>query len=50
MLDRNRGKQIVELLSKACHEHSVATLMVTHDESVLSSADRVMHISDGKLS
>ena len=50
MLDQNRGKQIVELLSKECHDHSVATLMVTHDQSVLSSADRVVNISDGRLS
>jgi putative ABC transport system ATP-binding protein len=50
MLDQNRGKQIVELLSQECHDHSVATLMVTHDQSVLSSADRVINISDGQLS
>ena len=50
MLDQNRGKQIVELLSKACHEHNVATLMVTHDHNVLSTADRVVTISDGQLS
>ncbi|MDH3509270.1 MAG: ABC transporter ATP-binding protein [Gammaproteobacteria bacterium] len=49
MLDQNRGKQIVELLSKECHEHSVATLMVTHDHNVLASADRVLNISDGRL-
>jgi putative ABC transport system ATP-binding protein len=50
MLDQNRGKQIVDLLSKACHEHNVATLMVTHDRDVLSAADRVVTISDGRLS
>lgn len=50
MLDTNRGKQIVELLSQECHEHSVATLMVTHDQNVLSSSDRVVNISDGRLS
>lgn len=50
MLDQQRGKQIVDLLSQECHDHSVATLMVTHDQTVLSSADRVVNISDGKLS
>lgn len=50
MLDRNRGKQIVELLSEECHEHAVPTIMVTHDHNVLSSADRVLNISDGRLS
>jgi len=50
MLDPQRGKQIVNLLSQACHEHNVATLMVTHDRSVLSSVDRVVSISDGRIS
>ncbi len=49
MLDRKRGHQIVELLQKACHEHQVATLMVTHDHSVLDNADRVVAITDGRL-
>jgi putative ABC transport system ATP-binding protein len=50
MLDQQRGKQIVELLYRECHEHNVATLMVTHDHNVLSSADRVVTISDGRIS
>ena len=49
MLDRNRGHQIVELLRRACHEHQTATLMVTHDHSVLDVADRVVEISDGRV-
>jgi putative ABC transport system ATP-binding protein len=49
MLDRRRGRQIVELLQRACHEHRVATMMVTHDRGVLDFADRVVEISDGKL-
>lgn len=49
MLDRQRGRQIVELLQRACHEHRVATMMVTHDRGVLEFADRVVEISDGKL-
>jgi putative ABC transport system ATP-binding protein len=49
MLDSNRGHQIVELLMRACHEHQVATLMVTHDRSVLDTADRVVEIADGRL-
>lgn len=50
MLDQHRGKQIVELLCKECHEHNVATLMVTHDRSVLSAVDHVVRISDGRIS
>lgn len=49
MLDRSRGRQIVELLAKECREYQVATLMVTHDQSMLDCASRVVNISDGKI-
>ena len=47
MLDQSRGHQIVELLAARCHEHGVATMMVTHDRTMLDSADRVVTIVDG---
>lgn len=50
MLDRQRGHQIVELLRRACHEHAVATLMVTHEHGVLDVADRIVEITDGRIS
>lgn len=50
MLDHQRGRKIVELLVRECHEHSVATLMVTHDHGILDNADRIVDISDGRLS
>ncbi len=49
MLDQHRGHAIVELLAQRCREHNVATLMVTHDRSMLDAASRVFTISDGKL-
>ena len=49
MLDQERGHAIVELLAARCEEHQVATLMVTHDRSMLDAADLIMHIQDGKL-
>jgi putative ABC transport system ATP-binding protein len=49
MLDHARGRQIVELLARECHEHQVATLMVTHDPGMLDCADRVVHMMDGRL-
>ena len=49
MLDQNRGHQIVEILQRACHEHNVATMMVTHDQSILDTADRVARIRDGRI-
>ena len=49
MLDQERGHAIVELLAERCRQHQVATLMVTHDQGMLASANTVMHIRDGKL-
>lgn len=49
MLDHGRGRQIVDLLASECHEHGVATLMVTHDRGMLASADRSVSIVDGKV-
>jgi putative ABC transport system ATP-binding protein len=49
MLDHGRGRQIVELVARECHEHKVATLMVTHDPVMLGYADRVVHMADGRL-
>jgi putative ABC transport system ATP-binding protein len=49
MLDHQRGRQIVELLARQCHEHRVAALMVTHDAGMLEFADRVVQISDGRI-
>ena len=49
MLDHGRGRQIVELLARECHEHKVAALMVTHDPDMLERADRVVQIMDGRL-
>ena len=50
MLDHARGQQIVELLVRACHQHNVATVMVTHDHSNTAAADQVVHMIDGRLS
>jgi putative ABC transport system ATP-binding protein len=49
MLDHQRGRQIVELLAREAHAHQVATLMVTHDPAMLGCADRVVHMTDGRL-
>jgi len=50
MLDHERGHIIVELLAARCVDHKVATLMVTHDRSMLDVVDQFMYINDGRLS
>ncbi len=50
MLDHSRGGEVVELLARQTREHGVATLMVTHDQAMLTWADQVSEIEDGFLS
>lgn len=50
MLDHGRGSEVVELLARQTQEHGVATLMVTHDQTMLPWADQVAEIEDGFLS
>jgi putative ABC transport system ATP-binding protein len=49
MLDQARGREVVELLARQCHAHKVATVMVTHDSSMLSVVDRVIKLVDGRI-
>ncbi len=49
-LDADRGQQVVELVAAAVHEGNRAGLVVTHDPLIAAQADRVVHISDGRLS
>jgi putative ABC transport system ATP-binding protein len=48
-LDHRRGTEIVELLTRQAHERGIATLLVTHDMSMLTAVDRVATMQDGRL-
>ena len=40
-LDRERGKSVVDLLVKETKERNIATIMVTHDETMIEKCDWV---------
>jgi ABC-type lipoprotein export system ATPase subunit len=48
-LDSMTGRDIVALLRDTAHSLGVGFLVATHDMTVVSAADRVLHISDGLL-
>lgn len=48
-LDQATGEQILQVLSDQCADRSVALLAVTHDEKVISAADRVIELIDGQI-
>ncbi len=48
-LDSATGSDILSLFDRLRTETGVALLIVTHDEKVAAGADRVLHMSDGRL-
>ncbi|MCP9850522.1 DevA family ABC transporter ATP-binding protein [Cyanobium sp. Morenito 9A2] len=49
-LDKQTGREVVELLQRLAREQSCAVLMVTHDPRILDVADRLVQMEDGRLS
>ncbi|CDQ41315.1 ABC transporter ATP-binding protein [Virgibacillus salexigens] len=48
-LDSKRGQEVVKLLADEIKNRNKAGIMVTHDERVLSFADHIVTIRDGKI-
>jgi putative ABC transport system ATP-binding protein len=48
-LDRQSGREVVELMRKLCHQQGATVLMVTHDPRILDVADRIVEMEDGRL-
>lgn len=48
-LDTSNGQIVVDLLKRIASEHQATVLGVTHDPRLLSHADRVLHLEDGRI-
>lgn len=48
-LDFERGKKIMDLLKQIKEEQKASIIIVTHDPRILSYADKVLVIEDGKI-
>ncbi|MCM1388569.1 MAG: ABC transporter ATP-binding protein [Bacillus sp. (in: Bacteria)] len=48
-LDRERGRQVVEMMRMEVKKYHKAAVMVTHDERVLNLVDKVYCLDDGTL-
>lgn len=48
-LDSENSREIVELLRKLNKEYKQTVIIITHDERIALSADRVIAIQDGKI-
>lgn len=48
-LDHGLSRRVVELLRELTTERDLATVLVTHDRSLLDQADRVVEMRDGRV-
>lgn len=48
-LDSHTSEEVMELMKKVVKEQNKTLVMVTHDAHLATYADRVFHISDGKI-
>lgn len=48
-LDRQRGRQVMELFARVAHERHAAVVVVTHDTRALDLFDRILEMEDGRL-
>jgi putative ABC transport system ATP-binding protein len=49
-LDSMTGRAVIELVSRIAHQLNIGFLVATHDMNIVAAADRVLHISDGRIS
>ena len=47
-LDSKTGRHVLEILHKL-HEEGSTVILITHDNSIAATADRIIRISDGKI-
>jgi putative ABC transport system ATP-binding protein len=48
-LDKQAGRDVVEIMQKLAREQGCTILLVTHDNRILDIADRLIHMEDGRL-
>ncbi|MBD0264037.1 MAG: DevA family ABC transporter ATP-binding protein [Tolypothrix sp. Co-bin9] len=48
-LDSKTGRDVVNIIQRLAKEEGCSVLLVTHDSRILDIADRIVHMSDGRL-
>lgn len=48
-LDKQSGRDVVEIMQRLAKEQGTAILLVTHDNRILDIADRILEMEDGLL-
>lgn len=48
-LDKQSGRDVVEIMQRLAREQGCTILLVTHDNRILDIADRIIYMEDGEL-
>ena len=48
-LDKQSGRDVVNLIQDLAREDGAAVILVTHDNRILDVADRILHLEDGHM-
>ena len=48
-LDKQSGRDVVDIMQRLARDQGCAILMVTHDNRILDVADRILNMEDGRL-
>ena len=48
-LDKESGRNVVNLIQQLCREQGASVVLVTHDNRILDVADRILHLEDGEI-
>ncbi|MEU7175278.1 ABC transporter ATP-binding protein [Micromonospora tulbaghiae] len=48
-LDHERGAAVIDLITRLTHQQATATVLVTHDRTLLTAADQIAEVHDGRL-
>ena len=48
-LDKQSGRDVVEIMQRLAKEQGCTILLVTHDNRILDIADRIVYMEDGRL-
>jgi putative ABC transport system ATP-binding protein len=49
-LDKDTGRDVIELLRRLAHEDESTVIIVTHDSRIMEAADRIINLTDGTIS
>ncbi|HEY2383937.1 MAG TPA: ATP-binding cassette domain-containing protein [Terriglobia bacterium] len=48
-LDKDSGREVIQLLQELARQRGCAILIVTHDNRILDAADRIINMVDGRI-